>query len=194
MTNKNTIVISMLVIAASLVFANSNLANAETIRTVDDGDKRALDAIERKRVEAANKILNALKEYENTIKQHSFENLSTERRVMENAQGIKNKITSIIELFEDKSAVLPEVTKTSGEPYLKKIAEGKFRPHLKDYYRVTYQVFAGDHSMNDVHVVVSSDLDSKQQSVGNMFPNTSNKATFLLKAKDPSSINARIIS
>ena len=186
--------IMMLVIATSLIFANFHMAHAETTVSVDDSDKRMFDAIDKKRAEAVNKILAALAEYKESLNYQAFTNPSTERRVVTDNQSIENKIKGISEFFQNVSVASAETTKALDEPYLKQIAEGKFRPHLKNYYKVTYQVFAPDFSMDDVHIRVTSDLDTKQQSVGNIFAKSSNKATFVIKAIDPTSITASIVS
>lgn len=194
------------IFATALILANFNVASAETTNTVNDNvkriidvieqkqenDKRTLEAIDKKRAEAASKIVSILQEYEQTLKQHKFTNPSTEKRVVDNTNSIQNKITGIIELLENR--IVTKEIKTPSEPYLKKIAQGKLSTKLPEYYKVTYQVFAADYNLNNVQVMASSDLDSKQKSIGNIFAKNSNKATFLIKASDPNSITAEIVS
>lgn len=203
--NTKTLCALTAIFVTTLISANFNVASAETTSTVNDNvkliidimdkkrenDKRALETIEKKHAEAASKIVSILQEYEQTLKQHKFANPSTEKRVMDNANSIQNKITGIIELLENR--IVTKEINTPSEPYLKKIAQGKLSTKLPDY-KVTYQVFAADYNLNNVQVMVSSDLDSKQQAVGNIFAKNSNKATFLIKASDPNSITAEIVS
>jgi hypothetical protein len=185
--NNKLVLTSALLAAMSLIFANSSMASAQTSE-----DDQALNAQERKRLEARDKIMKALEDYEKALKMYSVENPNTDRRLLENYQGAKNKISGISDLFVGiKSKVGAD---DPSEPKIIKISQGKFRPHLPDHYKVTYRVMAGDLDMDDVKIKVSSDRTSIQKSIGDIFPKSSTKATFIIKATDPGSITAQILS
>lgn len=189
MKHIQTILMSTAIIAMSLMLTNSSFANAQTAN-LDDADRRAIAAIEKKQLEAATKMMKILEEYRETLRQHSFENPNTDRRVMEKTTSIESGISQVIKTLTDISTA-PE--DGFSEPNLKQVALGKFRSTMPDTYKVTYKVYAADEGLDNVRLMVFSDLDNKQQPVGNIFPNSGTTATFLIKAKDPSSINAEII-
>lgn len=180
---------SILLLGISLIFANSGMANAQISTNEDD---RALNAQEKKRLEARDKIMKALEEYEKTLKQYAIENPNTDRRLLENYQGAKSKISGISDLFADVKSTKIGV-KDSEEPKIVKISQGKFRTHLSDHYKITYRVIAGAYDMDDVKIQVTSDRDSIQRSIGDIFPKSNTKATFIIKANDPSSITAQFL-
>lgn len=193
MNNKRTIMMSVLMIAASLIFANSNVASAETTKTVDGEDKRVLDAIERKRAEAANKIVIALQEYQQSLNEHKFTNKNTERRVMEDTDSIQNKINGIVSLL--RNTVTPTVaTENPNEPSSEIIKIHKLRngqPGGTDIARVIYKITAGDNNLRDAIVTVDSKVDKVEKTVS-LFANTQTTHALFMKVKDPNSVSVTI--
>ncbi len=178
------------VIAAALVFANIDVAFADSYKNYD---KLAIHAIEVKQAQAASKMAKALEAYKQTLSEHTFDNKSTEKRVAANTKSIENKIAGIADLLKNRSH--PEgkaLTIPSAE--LIKIAKfGASSQGGAEVMRVTYKVTAGNHDLRDAKVVVDSEAGNMVNKISYLPAGQSSVQTVLIKVADKSAVNVKLV-
>ena len=176
--------------AAALVFANINVAFADSYKNYD---KRAIHAMEVKQAQAASKMVKILEAYKLTLTEHQFDNKATEKRVASNAKSIDNQITGIVDLLKNKSQPLVKAPTAPSAEILKIAKFGSISQGGSEVMRVTYKVTAGNYDLRDVKAVVGSEAGNMVNKISYLPADRTSVQTVLIKVSDPSAVNVRLV-
>lgn len=173
-------------IAAALVLANIGPAFADAKTS---NDRYTVNVLEKKQAKEAAKMIKALEEYKNTLKQHKLDNKNTEKRIVDKTNSIGNKITGIVSMLRNEQ---PASNVVSNTPTVEIVKVNKIKGSLSNdvgIARVIYKVTADAAGASDTKVVIDSGVDKIEQQIRNLSATKSTVHTVYMKVDNPNSVS-----
>jgi len=155
-----------------------------------DIKKRAIDSIEKKRADEANKVMAKLNDYKKTLdNQTTREN--TDKRIDKKLTSIHNKISGILSHYQ--SDTTPNTETNEPKIQIKQIdRRNNGSPFGGDLARVVYKVYSNESHMKNMPVIVQDNNTEFIKTIHSLSPQKSTTHTVYIKVNDLDSVNVQL--